>query len=94
MCRQGKNFKAGVWNLGKWGVPVGVAATVFVVVECVLFCLPQGSPVTALTFNYAPIALVVALLLSAAWWFVQGRDSYRPPTASIEAEQFSDVDVI
>ena len=57
-ARQGKNFKEGAWNLGKWGPLVGYTASVWVVIEVVLFCLPQASPVTALTFNYAPIALV------------------------------------
>ena len=48
-ARQGKNFKKGAWNLGKWGPLVGYTASVWVVIEVVLFCLPQASPVTALT---------------------------------------------
>ncbi|WP_194912748.1 amino acid permease [Catenulispora rubra] len=93
-ARQGKNFKKGAWNLGKWGPLVGYTASVWVVIEVVLFCLPQASPVTALTFNYAPIALVGALLLSGIWWLARGRASYAPPAGAVEAEQFADLDVI
>ena len=92
--RQGSRFEAGAWNLGKWSRPVGIAAIVWVIVETVLFCLPQGSPITKLNFNYAPIALVVALALSWGWWLVRGRSSYAPPTAAIEAQQFADLEVI
>jgi hypothetical protein len=92
--RQGDRFRAGTWNLGRWSRPVGISAILWVIVETVLFCLPQGSPVTKLNFNYAPVALIVALALSWAWWFVKGRDSYAPPTAAIEAEQFASFEVI
>lgn len=93
-ARQGKNFKKGAWNLGKWGPLIGYTASVWVVVEVVLFCLPQASPITALSFNYAPIALVAALALSGIWWLARGRASYAPPAGAVEAEQFADLDVI
>lgn len=91
--RQGRNFKPGAWSLGKWGVPIGIAASAFVAIETILFCLPQGSPITAPTFNYAPIALVTALILAAGWWYVRGRDNYAPPTGALEDDHLSDVEV-
>jgi len=94
-ARQGKNFKVGAWNLGKWGPTIGYAAATWVVIESIIFCLPQASPgTTALTFNYAPIALVVAMALSGVWWLARGRDSYAPPAGAVEEEQFADLDVI
>ncbi|MQS14717.1 amino acid permease [Streptomyces kaniharaensis] len=71
--RKGKHFKPGPWNLGRWSRPVGVLAVAWVAVVTVLVCLPQTNPVTAQTFNYAPITLVVVLLLSALWWRMAGR---------------------
>ncbi|WP_436800600.1 hypothetical protein [Streptomyces syringium] len=44
----------------------------------VLFLLPQSSPVTPTSFNYTPVALLVALLMAALWWRC-GRRSYRVP---------------
>jgi amino acid transporter len=93
-ARQGKRFKPGAWSLGKWGPLIGFLASVWVVIEVVLFCLPQVSPVTMLNFNYAPVALAAALLLSFIWWLARGRASYAPPAGAVEAEQFADLDVI
>ena len=39
----------------------------------VLFMLPQVSPVTWETFNYAPIAVLVVLGFAAAWWLASAR---------------------
>jgi hypothetical protein len=62
---------------------------VWVAVVTVLFCLPQKSPVTIDTMNYAVIALAVVLALSTAWWYV-ARRSYGTPapygTAREQAE--------
>jgi amino acid transporter len=93
-ARQGRRFQKGAWNLGKWGPLIGYIASVWVVIEVVLFCLPQASPITALTFNYAPIALAAALLLSFFWYLARGRTNYAPPAGAVEADQFADLDVI
>jgi amino acid transporter len=87
--RQGRNFEAGPWNLGRWGVPIGIMATIWVVAETILFCLPQASPITAKNFNYAPIALAAALLLAGIWWLVAGRRSYVTPTTRGASQQFA-----
>jgi hypothetical protein len=56
----------------------------------VLFCLPQTRPahhlVTVSSFNYAPIALVVVLLLASVWWVVAGRRDYESPALADDAE--------
>ncbi len=70
--RQGDRFVPGPWNLGRWSKPIGVAAVVWVVVLTVLVCLPQRAPVTAETFNYAPVTLLVVLALAWVWWRMAG----------------------
>ncbi|MEU9028131.1 amino acid permease [Streptomyces sp. NPDC048383] len=86
--RNRHRFQPGPWNLGRWGVPVGAIAVVWVVFVTVLFCLPQSRPesglVSVTTFNYAPIALLVVLALATVWWRVAGRD-YKVPTAAADA---------
>jgi len=74
-------FRPGPWNLGSWGVIVGVVAVTWVVSVTVLFCLPQTAPVSVDTFNYAPIALLVVLVLAWAWWRKQG-NAYEVPAHS------------
>ncbi len=45
-----------------------MVAVAWVGVITVLFMLPQVSPVTRETFNYAPIAVLVVLGFAATWW--------------------------
>ncbi|QNP74950.1 amino acid permease [Streptomyces roseirectus] len=79
--RNRARFRPGPWNLGSWGVIVGVVAVVWVTAVTVLFCLPQSAPVSVGTFNYAPVALFVVLLLASVWWRKQG-SSYQVPAYS------------
>lgn len=80
--RNRHRFQPGRWNLGRWGVLVGCVAVVWVAFVTVLFCLPQTSPVTVASFNYAPVALAAILLLATVWWQVAGRRGYTTPTTS------------
>ncbi len=95
---QGKNFKPGPWSLGRWSRPIGVIAIVWVAFITVLFMLPQVSPVTASTFNYTPIAVLVVLGFAAAYWFLSARRWFTgPKVQGSEAELAAierDLDVI
>jgi uncharacterized protein with PQ loop repeat len=50
-----------------------VVAVGWVGVITVLFMLPQVSPVTWETFNYAPVAVLVVLGFAASWWLASAR---------------------
>ena len=80
--RAGDRFPHGPWHLGRWSRPVGVLAVAWVVVITVLFMLPQSSPVTARTFNYAPLAVLAVLGSAAAWWLLSARHWFLAPTAA------------
>jgi hypothetical protein len=60
----------------------------------VLFCLPQSTPITIDTFNYAPVALLAVLGLATVWWRVAGRRAYttpvRPRSGDRELAEMSD----
>ncbi|MFF3562056.1 amino acid permease [Streptomyces sp. NPDC002574] len=71
--RKGDAFDRGPWHLGRWSRPIGILAVVWVAFITVLFMLPQVSPVTVDTFNYAPIAVLVVLGFAATWWFASAR---------------------
>ncbi|CAM5656586.1 Amino acid permease OS=Streptomyces antimycoticus OX=68175 GN=SSPO_012490 PE=4 SV=1 [Streptomyces antimycoticus] len=88
--RAGDRFQRGPWHLGRWSKPVGWIAVVWVAVVTVLFCLPQSSPVTADSMNYASIALAVVLLLATIWWFV-ARRSYNTPSAYGTAREQAEI---
>jgi hypothetical protein len=71
--RQGDRFERGPWHLGSWSTVVGTIAIAWVLVITVLFMLPQASPITAHTFNYAPIAVGVVVAFCGAWWLISAR---------------------
>jgi amino acid permease (GABA permease) len=93
--RRNPNFKQGVWNLGKWSPMIGWIAVVWVIFIVILFMLPAYSPVTATSFNYAPVAVAVVLVLATVLWFVDGRKHFMrdvpeghrtlPPEVQLEA---------
>ncbi|MFJ2217658.1 amino acid permease [Streptomyces sp. NPDC101062] len=79
-------FTPGPWTLGRWSKPIGWIAVVWVAFVTVLFCLPQVSPITVDSFNYAPLALLAVLGLAAILWAVRGRRTYGIPAYGTEAE--------
>ncbi|MGW0732069.1 amino acid permease [Streptomyces sp. NPDC002851] len=85
--KAGDRFQPGPWNLGRWSKPVGWVAVIWVGFVTVLFCLPQASPVTVDSMNYASIALIVVLVLATAWWFVARRSYSTPSAYGTEREQ-------
>jgi amino acid permease (GABA permease) len=96
--RQGDDFVRGPWHLGRWSGPVGTIAVGWVVVITILFMLPQASPVTFKSFNYAPIAVLVVLGFAGIWWLVSARNWFTGPKVQGSAEELAaierDLDVI
>ncbi|WP_435835582.1 amino acid permease [Streptomyces avermitilis] len=84
--RAGDRFQAGPWSLGGWSKPLGWISVIYVAVLTVVFCLPQSSPVTAQSFNYAGLALAVVLLLAWAMWITKGKRHYKIPPLGSAAE--------
>ncbi|WP_329025366.1 amino acid permease [Streptomyces sp. NBC_00690] len=89
--RAGDRFEPGPWTLGKWSKPIGWIAVVWVAFVTVLFLLPQSSPVTVDTMNYASVALVTVLTLATVWWFV-ARGSYGTPKAYGSAREQAELE--
>ncbi|MGW5258729.1 amino acid permease [Streptomyces sp. NPDC004012] len=77
--RRGDSFERGPWHLGRWSQAIGVVSVVWVAVITVLFMLPQVSPVTWGTFNYAPVAVLVVLGFAATWWLASARHWFLNP---------------
>ncbi|MFG2602805.1 amino acid permease [Streptomyces sp. NPDC048514] len=85
--RAGDRFRPGPWHLGRWSRPIGWIAVIWVACVTVLFCLPQASPVTVATMNYASIALAVVLVLASVWWYVARRSYGTPTTAAYGSDR-------
>jgi amino acid permease (GABA permease) len=89
---KGRDFERGPWHLGRWGRPVGIVATAWVVLIFVLFMLPQVSPVSTTTFNYTPVAFLVVLGGATVWWLVSARRWFTGPQVQGTAEELAAVE--
>lgn len=87
-------FQPGPWNLGRWGRPVAAIAVVWIVLSNVLFMLPQASPITPSSFNYAPIALAVVLVVATVWWFATARRRFQGPISYGRPDEVAAMDLI
>jgi len=64
----------------------------WVVVITVLFMLPQVSPVTASSFNYAPVAVVAVIGFAGIYWLVSARTWFTGPKIQGSAEELAAVE--
>lgn len=86
--RKGAAFDRGPWHLGRWSGAIGVVSVAWVLAITVLFMLPQVSPVTWKTFNYAPVAVLAVLGFATVWWLASARHWFlRRPPVSTPAEK-------
>lgn len=90
--RAGDRFQPGPWHLGRWSRPIGWLAVAWVVFICVLFVLPQFSPINVDTFNYAPVAVGVVLLFSGGWWLLSARRWFTGPQVQGTPEELAAIE--
>ena len=62
---------------------------VFIVI---LLMLPQYSPVTTLSFNYAPIAVAVVVGGAGLWYAVSARKWFKGPKVQGTAEELAEIE--
>jgi hypothetical protein len=89
---KGERFEKGPWHLGRWGKPIGIVATAWVVFIFILFMLPTGSPIKVSNFNYTPVAFLVVLGGAAIWWFVSARKWFTGPRVQGTPEELAAVE--
>ncbi|MFM9538667.1 amino acid permease [Streptomyces turgidiscabies] len=85
--RKGSDYRPGPWTLGKGRRPIGWIAVIYAVFITCVFILPQTSPVTFATMNYAGITLLVVLALAQLMWITRGRRTYHVPTLGSASQQ-------
>jgi amino acid transporter len=89
--RQGDDFDAGPWNLGKWYRPLNIIAMIWVGFICILFLLPVtdtavpwNSNFDYKTANYAPLAVGVVIVAVSIWWAVSAKHWFKGPIRNID----------
>lgn len=81
-----KNFKAGPFYLGRASRPICLVAFLWICYTCSVFLLPTSYPIKWDTFNYAPIALGVCLMLILLWWILDARKWFKGPVRNIDGQ--------
>jgi amino acid permease (GABA permease) len=90
--RQGDNFQRGPWHLGRWSKPIGIIAVTWVVIITILFMLPQASPISWATFNYAVFAVAIVLGFAGIYWVVSARHWFTGPRVQGSAEELAAIE--
>ena len=90
--RAGDRFVAGPWTLGRWSRPIGIVATIWVIVICILFLLPQVQPITINSFNYTPVVFLVVLGGAAIWYAVSAKNWFKGPKVQGSPEELAAIE--
>ncbi len=90
--RQGESFQRGPWSLGRWSYVVGWIAVAWVIFITVLFMLPQVGPITADSFNYAVVAVVVVIGFAGIYWLVSARSWFTGPKVQGTPEELAAIE--
>jgi amino acid transporter len=96
--RAGDKFKPGPWSLGRWGRPIGIVATIWVVVICILFMLPQYLPQTDSSgfvwadLNFTPVVFIVVLGGAALWYQLSAKNWFKGPKVQGTAEELAAIE--
>lgn len=62
--------------------PINATALIFLTVTCVAFCFPPAIPVASGTaMNWVVVVVALVWLLCGITWVVDGRNTFRGPTA-------------
>ncbi|XP_027091380.1 amino-acid permease BAT1 homolog isoform X1 [Coffea arabica] len=81
-----EKFKPGPFYMGRAGKVVYLVAFLWICYTCSVFLLPTLYPITWSTFNYAPVALFVALTLIMLWWALDARKWFKGPVRNIDKQ--------
>ena len=80
------NFRPGPWNLGRWSLPINVAAVAFVILMVPILCLPatRGDDLTAETMNWTCLVYGGPMLGAIIWWVVDARKWFKGPKVNLK----------
>jgi amino acid transporter len=89
--RMGDAFKPGPWNNGRKYRWMNLAATIWVGIITVIFCLPFTPAAVPWNdefdwnaVNYAPLTVGGVLLAVGIWWLVSARHTFTGPVRNVE----------
>ncbi len=85
------DFKGSSMSLGRWSRPLGVISCVWLFGTNILFFLPQQSPITASSFNYACVAVASFTCIGAVYCQLRARFVFAGPRRTTDVNPDSAV---
>lgn len=74
---RGRAPEPGPFTMGRLGLPINLAALVYLVFVVIWMPFPHILPVTGLNMNYAGPVFGAVLLIALLDWFISGRRRFR-----------------
>ncbi len=71
---------------------IGWIAVIWVVFICIIFLLPQYTPITKTNFNYTPVAVLVVIGFAGIWWVASARKWFKGPKIQGSAEELAEIE--
>ncbi|KAK4990847.1 hypothetical protein LTR50_002214 [Elasticomyces elasticus] len=81
------------WSLGRMGVAINTGAVAYASLVFFWSFWPNGTPVDATSFNWAPVMFVVVLVLSLTIFMVKGRRVYSGPVKIVEGHEEAEMEL-
>jgi len=74
-----KTFPLGEFNLGRFGLPIGIISSIWLTITSIFMFFPSEYPVTQDNMNYAVVIIGGVLLIAAIYWFISARHWFVGP---------------
>ncbi|RDX46596.1 hypothetical protein OH76DRAFT_1443121 [Lentinus brumalis] len=78
----------GPFSLGRWYMPVGSVAVIWVAFIVVLLSFPSSQTTTPVQMNYASVIVLAVFIFAAASWILSARKWFVGPLPNIVAEEY------
>jgi len=76
---RGEKFPTAKFSLGRYGVPINIAAMAFLIVAYIFLFFPAAPHPDAASMNWAILVYGAVLVFAWAYYMVKGRHEYDGP---------------
>jgi amino acid transporter len=74
-----KTFPVGEFNLGRFGIPIAIISSIWLIITSIFMFFPAQYPVTKDTMNYSIVIIGGILIIAAIYWIISARHWFVGP---------------
>ena len=82
----GNEFPKTKFCLGRWGLPINIAALIYLVVTLSFCFFPAAPNPTPASMNWASLMFGAVLILAFTWYFVRAKHEYDGPVEYVRKD--------